>query len=95
MLAHARTLGHIFDPLTVFWCLRPAAARAAVLEVHNTYGERHAYLLEMDDAGDARSTKRSTCRPSTTSSGTYAVRLRPDARRSSGDIVLPRRPDAC
>ena len=50
MLAHARVLGHTFDPLSVFWCLSPdGTLRAVVLEVHNTYGERHAYLLDVDD----------------------------------------------
>ena len=47
MLANARVLGHTFDPLSVFWCLRPdGSLRAVVFEVHNTYGERHAYLLD-------------------------------------------------
>ncbi len=46
MLANARVLGYVFDPLTVFWCLGPdGRTRYVVAEVHNTYGERHAYLL--------------------------------------------------
>src|SRR4029079_2818314 len=59
MLAHARILGHTFDPLTVFWCLTPAGeVRAVVFEVHNTYGERHAYLLELDERGSGTVDKR-------------------------------------
>ena len=39
---------HVFDPLTVFWCFDAAATlRCVVAEVHNTYGERHAYLLTL------------------------------------------------
>ncbi|TCO26143.1 hypothetical protein EV652_10734 [Kribbella steppae] len=49
MLANARSLGYVFNPLTVFWCLGPAdEPRWVVLEVHNTYGERHAYLARPD-----------------------------------------------
>ena len=49
MLANARSLGYVFNPLTVFWCLSPAGEpRWAILEVHNTYGERHAYLARSD-----------------------------------------------
>ena len=46
MLAQARVLGYVFNPLTVYWCHRPDGALACVVaEVHNTYRQRHAYLL--------------------------------------------------
>ncbi|MBB5873084.1 DUF1365 family protein [Allocatelliglobosispora scoriae] len=46
MLAQARVFGYVFNPLTVFWCFDEAGELACVLaEVHNTYGERHCYLL--------------------------------------------------
>jgi uncharacterized protein len=46
MLAHARVLGYVFNPLTVYWCHRPDGTLAAVVaEVHNTYRQRHAYLV--------------------------------------------------
>jgi DUF1365 family protein len=36
----------VFNPLTVYWCHRPDGALACVVaEVHNTYRQRHAYLL--------------------------------------------------
>ena len=45
MLAHARVLGHAFDPMTAFWCFAAdGALRAVLVEVHNTYGGRHAYV---------------------------------------------------
>ena len=68
MLANARVLGHVFDPLTVFWCFDPDGDLGrASFEVHNTYGERHAYLLDPDDAGRRTRTRSSTSRRSTTS----------------------------
>jgi uncharacterized protein len=54
MLAHARVLGHVVNPLTVYWCHRPdGQLECVVAEVHNTYRERHCYLLRPDAAGRA------------------------------------------
>lgn len=79
MLAHARAFGHVFDPLTVFWCLRPdGEARAIVFEVHNTYGERHAYLLDaaqLGDRGRAQLDKEFYVSPFNDTSGRYDVAL--------------------
>lgn len=82
MLANARVLGHVFDPLSVFWCLRPdGSLLAVVFEVHNTYGERHAYLLDVGDDGTASVDKAFYVSPFNDTRGEYAVRLvlRPDA----------------
>ncbi|OFE17952.1 hypothetical protein BA895_13670 [Humibacillus sp. DSM 29435] len=81
MLANARVLGHVFDPLTVFWCVRPDnTVVAVVFEVHNTYGERHAYLLDLDETGGTSIDKAFYVSPFNDVSGTYAVQLtlRPD-----------------
>ena len=67
MLAHARVLGYVFNPLTVYWCHRPDGTLACVVaEVHNTYRQRHAYLLPGIRAGP-RCRSSSTSRPSTRS----------------------------
>lgn len=77
MLAGARFLGYAFDPLTVFWCLsRDGHLDAVVLEVHNTYGERHAYLLDVDERGAAQVGKAFYVSPFNDVSGSYSVRLR-------------------
>ena len=81
MLANARVLGHVFDPLTVFWCFDTAGALACVVaEVHNTYGERHAYLLHPDVSGTAHTAKALYVSPFYDVSGDYALRftLTPD-----------------
>ena len=50
MLANARTFGYVFDPLSVFWCYAADGTLEGVLaEVHNTYGERHGYVVELDE----------------------------------------------
>jgi cyclopropane-fatty-acyl-phospholipid synthase len=45
-LLQARVLGYVFNPISVFWCHdRDGVLRRVIVEVHNTYGQRHAYLL--------------------------------------------------
>ena len=58
MAAHPRSLGHCFNPISVFWCFDDTGAQAAVVvEVHNTYGDRHAYVVHPDEQGRARTDK--------------------------------------
>lgn len=91
MLAHARVLGHVFDPLTVFWAQAPdGTVRAVVFEVHNTYAERHAYLLEVDRHGHARTDKAFYVSPFNDVSGRYEIRLRLDPDRVSVTVGLDR-----
>ena len=64
-----------------------------VAEVHNTYGERHAYLLHPDEAGTAVTDKDFYVSPFFDVSGTYELRftLRPDLVATT---VMLRRHDA-
>ena len=76
MLAGARILGHVFDPLSVFWCYGGDGVIACVVaEVHNTYGARHAYLLRPDEAGVAVTGKDFHVSPFFDVSGTYQLRF--------------------
>ena len=55
VLCMPRVLGYVFNPLTLFYCHRPDDALAAVvLEVNNTFGEKHCYVVEADGEGVAR-----------------------------------------
>ena len=94
MLASARVLGYVFDPLSVFWCYaRDGRLVCVVAEVHNTYRERHAYLLRPDGAGAAVTDKAFHVSPFFDVSGSYALRftLRPDLVSTT---VLLRQQDA-
>ena len=76
MLGHARTLGHVFNPLTVFWCHDANGGLAAVIaEVHNTYGGRHTYLLHPDSHGRAAADKDFYVSPFLPVAGTYRLHL--------------------
>ena len=50
VLCYPRILGFVFNPLSVWFChARDGALKAVVYEVHNTYDERHAYVLPVDE----------------------------------------------
>ncbi|MBG6181058.1 DUF1365 domain-containing protein [Arthrobacter sp. CAN_A1] len=82
MLASGRVLGHVFNPLSLFWCHRVDGSLAAVVaEVHNTYGERHCYLLDPDQTGRAETEKAFYVSPFNDVSGNYEMRVpEPDER---------------
>lgn len=62
LLCMPRVLGHGFNPLSVFFCHRRDGGLAAILyEVHNTFGERHLYLLPVDDADSQATRVSQTC----------------------------------
>jgi DUF1365 family protein len=91
MLANARVLGHVFDPLSVFWCLDAQGSLVCIVaEVHNTYGERHAYLLRPDPAGVATTDKAFHVSPFYDVSGRYELRFRLSPEVVSSTVILRR-----
>ncbi|PRX46486.1 hypothetical protein B0I33_10763 [Prauserella shujinwangii] len=89
MLTGARVLGHVFNPITLYWCHRPGGEQACVVaEVHNTHGGRHAYLLFPDHRGAAGAGKEFFVSPFQDSRGHYRMRLpRPDALLSASVVL--------
>lgn len=81
MLAHPRSgLGsrasYVFNPLSTHWCYRTDATLACIVaEVHNTYGERHAYLLPPDEAGRSEVDKEFYVSPFLPVAGRYRMRF--------------------
>jgi len=48
VLCYPRLFGYVFNPLSVWFCYtRDERLAAIVYEVHNTYDERHAYVLRV------------------------------------------------
>jgi len=48
---YPRIFGYTFNPLSLFYCLDDAGELFAVLhEVHNTFGERHVYVLPVENS---------------------------------------------
>lgn len=51
VLCMPRVLGAVFNPLSVFFChAANGDLRAVLYEVKNTFGQRHSYLIPIDDA---------------------------------------------
>ncbi|WP_344414203.1 DUF1365 domain-containing protein [Amycolatopsis minnesotensis] len=76
MLASARVLGHVFNPISLYWCHRADGTLACVVaEVHNTYRGRHAYLLHTDADGLARADKEFYVSPFQSMDGEYRMSL--------------------
>ena len=93
MLASARTgagrLSYVFNPLSTHWCYRADGSLAClVAEVHNTYGERHAYLLRPDEDGRAEADKTFYVSPFLEVSGRYRMRFSAPAERLSITMAL-------
>ncbi|MCD7440788.1 DUF1365 domain-containing protein [Streptomyces lincolnensis] len=91
MLTHARVLGYVFNPLTLYWCHGPAdELRCVVAEVHNTYGGRHSYLLRPDATGTARTDKEFYVSPFFPVDGRYRMRLPEPGKRLDLTVHLDR-----
>ncbi len=91
MLASARTFGYVFNPLSVFWCHDSSGELVCVVaEVHNTYGERHAYLLRTDDRGRASTAKQFYVSPFYPVDGDYQMSLPEPGAEMSLTITLHR-----
>jgi cyclopropane fatty-acyl-phospholipid synthase-like methyltransferase/DUF1365 family protein len=93
MLANARSLGYVFNPLSLFWCHDPDGALVCVIaEVRNTYGGRHCYLLHTDDAGRAETEKAFYVSPFYPVDGFYRMSVPEPGERLALTITL-HRPD--
>ena len=91
MLTQARSLGYVFNPLTLYWCHDPAGAVVCVIaEVHNTYGQRHRYLLRPDDAGRADVAKQFYVSPFYPVDGSYRMSVPEPGERLAVTITLHR-----
>ena len=53
LLAYTRILGFVFNPLAVYYCYKDSGKLGAVLyEVNNTFGQRHSYLIPIQQDHD-------------------------------------------
>ena len=78
MAAMPRAFGFCFNPISVFWCFGPdgdrrAGPRCVVVEVHNTYGDRHAYVVQPDAQGRACTDKQMYVSPFHGTDGHYEL----------------------
>jgi DUF1365 family protein len=89
MAAQARAFGYCFNPISVFWCWDAHGDLAAtVVEVHNTYGDRHAYLVHPDADGRASIPKAMYVSPFHGTGGTYELSVPVPGERLSITVAL-------
>ncbi len=88
---NARVLGYVFNPLTVYWCHDPDGRLVCVIaEVHNTYGQRHSYLLRTDRRGRATADKAFYVSPFNDTGGRYRMALPEPGAHLLLDVALHR-----
>ena len=91
MLANARSVGYVFNPLSLFWCHdRAGQIVCVVAEVHNTYGQRHRYLLRTDESGRADTEKQFYVSPFYPVDGYYRMSVPEPADRLAITVTLHR-----
>jgi uncharacterized protein len=91
VLCYPKLLGYAFNPLTVFYLEDPAGHLVAlVYEVHNTFGERHAYTALATSEATLRHTiaKAFYVSPFNTIDGEYRFTVRPPEADVFTGIVL-------
>ena len=82
LLTNARVLGYVFNPLSVYYCYdRDERLECVVAEVHNTYGERHCYVLRPDERGRCEAEKAFYVSPFFTVDGRYRMNFSLPGRR--------------
>ena len=83
---YPRVLGYTFKPVSFWYCHRPdGLLRAIVVEVNNTFGERHCYLLDAPQMGvELRAAKVFHVSPFCPVEGSYRFRfmVTPDRSRT-------------
>jgi hypothetical protein len=91
MLAMPRTLGYVFNPISVFWCYDTVGEQVAVLaEAHNTYGQSHTYFLQPDETGRSELSKELYVSPFYPVDGHYDIRVSDPGPSLSVTVTLRR-----
>ena len=94
LLTMPRVLGYGFNPISLFYCFDARdELRAVVIEVHNTFGEHHFYVLQgagktLADAPESTKAKRFHVSPFFDRRGVYRFHLGPLAERLGLGIRL-------
>lgn len=86
LLCMPRILGFVFNPISVYYCYGTDGALVALLyEVHNTFGERHSYLVPVDNEKgeplEQRCLKAFYVSPFMSMDISYAFRVQPPTER--------------
>jgi DUF1365 family protein len=96
LLTHLRLLGHVFNPVSFFFCHDPAGQlRWVVAEVNNTFGETYCYLLDASATAEGGTVRDEAPKvfhvsPFQPVTGRYRFHVRPPAERVTAHIEVER-----
>lgn len=77
LLTFPRVLGHVFNPLSIYFCLdENNTIVAAIFEVSNTFGDRISYVCPVSDGRVESASKRMLVSPFNGTTGRYRFSLR-------------------
>jgi uncharacterized protein len=78
MFCYPSVLGYVFNPLTTFYCYDANdQLRLMVYEVNNTFGERHSYVIPLDDSQNQTCSKKFYVSPFNKVEGHYDFTIGP------------------
>jgi len=75
MLANARALGHVFNPITLYWCSHPTVALSACGGSAQHLRRAPLYLLRPDEQGCAETAKEFYVSPFLAMGGGYQMQV--------------------
>ena len=76
MFCYPRVLGYVFNPLTVYYGFDAAGQLCLMIyEVNNTFGERHSYVIPVDDSGHQSCDKKFYVSPFNKVEGHYDFKI--------------------
>jgi uncharacterized protein len=93
LLCSPRVLGYVFNPISIYFAQGPDGAfRGAIYQVHNTFGDDHAYVARLDGGQPHRhgADKAFHVSPFFDVSGRYAFTLREPGERFALSIEKQR-----
>lgn len=76
MLTMPRLFGYSFNPLTTYYVYDNKGLTAIVLEIHNTFGEKHIYVVHYSPTSQSIS-RRFHVSPFNDRLGTYQLKIKP------------------
>ena len=78
MFCYPSVLGYVFNPLTTFYCYDAnSQLRLMIYEVNNTFGERHSYVIPVDDSQSQTCSKKFYVSPFNKVEGHYDFTIGP------------------
>ena len=88
LLTNARVLGHVFNPLSVFYVRDEGHLTHVIAEVSNTHGERHCYLVEPGADGSCQAPKAFYVSPFLEAGGAYDLFFPAPGERLAARVEL-------